>query len=135
LENVLRAVRAFATGRVVALFGCGGDRDSSKRPLMGGVAARLSDFVIVTSDNPRTEEPLAIMKEILGGMGESGTPYVTIEDRREAIAYAIDHHQPGDIIVLAGKGHETYQEVNRVKYPMDEREIVAEHLQRRATKS
>lgn len=131
LENVLAAVREFATGRVVALFGCGGDRDKSKRPLMGEVGARLSDFVIVTSDNPRTEVPKEIMADILAGMQETQTPHVAIEDRRAAIAYAIDHHRPGDVIVLAGKGHETYQEIHGKKHQMDEREIVAEHLIRR----
>jgi len=133
LENVLHAVRGFSNGgRVVTLFGCGGDRDRTKRPLMGEVAARLSDFVIVTSDNPRTEEPMEIIGEIIEGMKDSEIPSVTIEDRREAIAYAIDNCKSGDIIVLAGKGHETYQEVNRVKHHMDEREIVAEHLEKRA---
>ncbi|MCL2562728.1 MAG: UDP-N-acetylmuramoyl-L-alanyl-D-glutamate--2,6-diaminopimelate ligase [Oscillospiraceae bacterium] len=127
LENVLKAVRGFANeGRVVTLFGCGGDRDKGKRPLMGQAAAALSDFVIVTSDNPRTEVPAQIIEDILGGMRDTETPYVSIEDRREAIAYAIDNHKPGDIIVLAGKGHETYQEINHVKHHMDEREIVAE---------
>ena len=131
LENVLQAVRGFANGRVVTLFGCGGDRDRTKRPLMGQAAVQLSDFVIVTSDNPRTETPSRIIEDILDGMRDSKTPYVSIEDRREAIAYAIDNHQPGDIIVLAGKGHETYQEVDQVKYHMDEREIVAELIARR----
>jgi len=131
LENVLSAVREFATGRVVTLFGCGGDRDKGKRPLMGEVAVRLSDFVIVTSDNPRTEVPGEIIADILAGMEEAPTPYVTIEDRRAAIAYAIDRHQPGDVILLAGKGHETYQEIHVEKHQMDEREIVAEHLARR----
>ncbi|MCL2589160.1 MAG: UDP-N-acetylmuramoyl-L-alanyl-D-glutamate--2,6-diaminopimelate ligase, partial [Oscillospiraceae bacterium] len=127
IENVLKAVKGFADGgRVVTLFGCGGDRDKSKRPLMGKMAAQYSDFVIVSSDNPRTEVPSAIIADILVGMEKTRTPYVCIEDRREAIAYAIENHQPGDIIVLAGKGHETYQEVCGVKHHMDEREIVAE---------
>ena len=131
LENVLNAVRGFAKGRVVTLFGCGGDRDKTKRPLMGEVAARLSDVVIVTSDNPRTEVPGEIIEGIVEGLKDMETPYVTIEDRREAIAYAIDNHQPGDVIILAGKGHETYQEIHGVKHHMDEREIIAEHLDRR----
>ena len=133
LENVLAAVRRFATGRVVALFGCGGDRDRTKRPVMGEVAVRLSDFVIVTSDNPRTEVAGEIIKDILAGMKKTKTPYVAMEDRREAIGYAIAHHQPGDVIVLAGKGHETYQEIGKVKHHMDEREIVAEYLAARRT--
>jgi len=134
LENVLTAVKGFANGRVVTLFGCGGDRDRSKRPLMGRAAAALSDFVIVTSDNPRMEVPGQIIEDILMGMQNTETPYVAIEDRREAIAYAIDNHQPGDVIVLAGKGHETYQIVDAVKHHMDEREIVAEILARRGNK-
>ena len=128
LENVLESVNGFAKGRTVVLFGCGGDRDKTKRPVMGGIAARLADFVIVTSDNPRTEEPQAIIDDILAGMRDTDTPYVSIPDRVEAIHYAMDHAQSGDVIILAGKGHEDYQEINHVHYPMDERVIVAEHL-------
>jgi len=131
LENVLKTVRGFAEGRVVTLFGCGGDRDKTKRPLMGEAAARLSDVVIVSSDNPRTEVPGQIIEDIVEGLKNSETPYVTIEDRREAIRYAIDNHQPGDIIILAGKGHETYQEIQGEKHHLDEREIVAAHLAQR----
>lgn len=131
LEKVLATLREVCKGRLVALFGCGGDRDRTKRPIMAEVAARLSDFVIVTSDNPRTEDPQAIIDEILTGLTDTATPYVAICDRVEAIRYAIDHHEPGDIILLAGKGHETYQEVNHVKHHMDEREIVAEWLAQR----
>ena len=128
LENVLSAARGFAKGRVVALFGCGGDRDRTKRPKMGRIAAALADFVIVTSDNPRTEDPGAIIAEILPGLADSATPYVVVENRVEAIHYAIDHAQSGDVIVLAGKGHEDYQEINHVKHHLDEREVVAEYL-------
>ncbi len=134
LEKVLKTLRAVTPGRLVALFGCGGDRDRTKRPIMGAVAAELADFVIVTSDNPRTEEPQAIIDEILPGLAGFDTPYAAICDRVEAIRYAIDNHQPGDVILLAGKGHETYQEINHVKHHMDEREIVAEHLAARAAK-
>ena len=95
----------------MVLFGCGGDRDKTKRPVMGGIAARLADFVIVTSDNPRTEEPQAIIDDILAGMRDTDTPYVAIPDRVEAIHYAMDHAQSGDVIILAGKGHEDYQEI------------------------
>ena len=116
----------------MALFGCGGDRDRTKRPLMGAIAAKCADFVIVTSDNPRTEVPGDIIKDILAGMKGIRTPYAVIENRREAIAYAIDNHLPGDVIVLAGKGHETYQIIGKEKHHMDEREIVAEHLAKRA---
>lgn len=128
LENALRTLKEITSGRVVALFGCGGDRDRTKRPLMGAIAARYADFVIVTSDNPRTEEPSAIIQEIAAGLKGFRTPHKIIEDREEAIRWAMDHHQEGDIVLLAGKGHETYQIVGRTKRPMDERRIVAEHL-------
>lgn len=128
LENVLNAVRGFAPGRVVVLFGCGGDRDAKKRPLMGEIAVRLADFAVVTSDNPRTEDPGAIIKEILTGMEDTKTPYIVIEDRREAIAWALDHAEPDDVVILAGKGHETYQIVGHEKTHMDEREIIRDHL-------
>ena len=128
LENVLESVKGFAKGRTVVLFGCGGDRDKTKRPVMGSIAARLADFVIVTSDNPRTEDPQAIIDDILAGMRDTDTPYVAIPDRVEAIHYAMDHAQSGDVIILAGKGHEDYQEIDHVHYPMDERVIVADHL-------
>ncbi len=131
LENVLTSARGFAKGRVVALFGCGGDRDRTKRPKMGAIAARLADFVIVTSDNPRTEEPGAIIQDILTGMTGTATPYAVVENRIEAIHYAMDHHQPGDVIILAGKGHETYQIVGREKRHLDEREVVAAYIRQR----
>ena len=127
LEKVLQSMRAVAGGRLVALFGCGGDRDAKKRPIMGRIAAENADFTVVTSDNPRTEDPEAIIADILAGI-PADAPKTVITDRRAAIAWAIDHHLPGDVIVLAGKGHETYQEINGVKHHMDEREIVAEHL-------
>ena len=134
LENILKAARSFTTGRVVALFGCGGDRDKTKRPIMAKVAASFSDFVIVTSDNPRTEEPSAIINDILEGMANAKTPYITIENRREAIKRAISNAQPGDVIVLAGKGHETYQIIGKEKFHFDEREVVAEILREREYK-
>lgn len=130
VENVLKAVRGFAKGRVVALFGCGGDRDRTKRPKMGKIAADLADFCVVTSDNPRTEEPKAIIDDILEGMKDSDTPMQVIVDRPEAIHWALAHAQKDDIIVLMGKGHETYQEVNHVKHHMDEREIVADYFKK-----
>ena len=134
LENVLRAVRETTKGRVVSLFGCGGDRDRTKRPIMGRIGTELSDFAIITSDNPRTEDPEAIIGEICAGVTASGEKYTVIPDRVEAIGYAIAQHRPGDVIVLAGKGHETYQEINHVKHHMDEREIVADYLERRKHK-
>ena len=130
VENVLRAVRGFARGRVVALFGCGGDRDRTKRPKMGKIAADLADFCIVTSDNPRTEDPKTIIDDILEGMKGTKTPMQVIVDRPEAIHWALAHAKKDDIIVLMGKGHETYQEVNHVKHHMDEREIVADYFAR-----
>ena len=128
LENVLSSVKGFAKGRTIALFGCGGDRDRTKRPKMGAIAAEIADFVVVTTDNPRTEQPADIIADILPGMEGSATPYVVIEDRVEAIHWAMDHAAAGDVIVLCGKGHETYQEINHVKHHMDEREIVAAYL-------
>ena len=130
LEKVLQTMREVSPGRLVALFGCGGDRDHGKRPIMGATAARIADFCVVTSDNPRSEDPEAIIEDILKGMPPE-TPMKVICDRPSAIRWAIDHHLPGDVIVLAGKGHETYQEVCGEKRHMDEREIVAEHLQRK----
>ena len=128
LENVLKSVKGFAKGRTIALFGCGGDRDKSKRPKMGAIAAANADFVVVTTDNPRTESPSAIIADILPGLAGTSTPYVVIEDRVKAIRYCMDNAQPGDVIVLCGKGHETYQEIGQIKYPMDERKIVAGYL-------
>ena len=128
LENILRTVREFAKGRVIAVFGCGGDRDPIKRPIMGRIAAELADFVLVTSDNPRTEDPMKIIDQILVGVQEKDTPYMVIENRRQAIRWAMDHAQAGDVIILAGKGHETYQEIGHEKYHLDEREEVAAHL-------
>ncbi len=128
LENILRSARGFARGRVVAVFGCGGDRDRQKRPVMGRIGVELSDWVVFTSDNPRTEKPMAILWELLAGAAGSRTPWVAVEDRRAAIRYALDHGRPGDVIVLAGKGHETYQEVGGVKRHLDEREEVAAWL-------
>ena len=127
VENVLRSVRGFAKGRVVALLGCGGDRDKTKRPKMGAAAAALADLVIVTSDNPRTEDPRGIIQDILAGMYRSQTPHIVVEDRAAAIVYAMDQAQKDDVIVLMGKGHETYQIVGAEKRHLDEREIVAAH--------
>ena len=128
LENVLTTVKGFAKGRTIALFGCGGDRDKTKRPKMGRVAAELADLAVVTTDNPRTEVPADIIADILPGFDGSDTPCVVVEDRVEAIHWAMDHAEKGDVIVLCGKGHETYQEIDHVKHHMDEREIVADHL-------
>ena len=131
LENVIKSIREVAQGRTVILFGCGGDRDRTKRPVMGKIAVDNADLVIVTSDNPRTEEPDAIIADILEGVKNTETPVKVIADRTEAIHWAIDNHHSGDVIILAGKGHETYQIIGRTKHHMDEREIVAEYLEKR----
>lgn len=128
LENVLNTFNEIKTDRLVVLFGCGGDRDATKRPKMGKIAAQLADYCIVTSDNPRTEDPAAIIDDILVGIKDTKTPYTVIENRREAIHYAVKNAQKGDIIVLAGKGHETYQIIMTTKNHFDEREIVQEAL-------
>ncbi len=128
LENILKTVRGFCKGRVIAVFGCGGDRDPIKRPIMGRIGAQLSDLVVVTSDNPRTEDPMKIIDQIMVGVKEYETPCTVIENRRQAIRWAMDHALPGDVIVLAGKGHETYQEIGYEKFHLDEREEVAAHL-------
>jgi len=130
LENVLSTMKPLTKGRLIALFGCGGDRDRAKRPIMGAIAASLADVCIVTSDNPRTEDPQAIIDEILTGI-PTDKERTVICDRIEAIHRAIDDARSGDVIVLAGKGHEDYQEINHVKHHMDEREIVAEYLEKR----
>lgn len=129
LENILTAVRQFARGRVISLFGCGGDRDHLKRPVMGEISGRLADFSILTSDNPRTENPMDILASIEEGIKPTGGKYTVIENRREAIRYALQMGRDGDIIVLAGKGHETYQEIMGVKRPFDEKVVVAELLE------
>lgn len=128
LLNVLKTVRQTSDGRVIALFGCGGDRDASKRAKMGKVAGEYADFCIVTSDNPRTEDPSEIIRDVLVGMKDTSAPYVVIENRRDAIEYALMHAEDNDVIILAGKGHEDYQELNGEKVHFDEREIVAEIL-------
>ena len=128
LENVLSSVRDFCKGRLIAVFGCGGDRDPIKRPIMGRIGVEKSDFAIITSDNPRTEEPMAIIRDILAGVDESMGAFTVIEDRKKAIRYAMDIGKKNDIIVLAGKGHETYQDIGGHKIHLDEREEVRDAL-------
>ena len=128
LDNILKTCRTFTKGRLIALFGCGGDRDKGKRPIMGRIGGELADLCILTSDNPRTEDPMAILKAIEEGIQETACPYVVIENRREAIRHALQIGQKGDVIALCGKGHETYQEINGVKHPFDEKVVVAELL-------
>ena len=125
LENILTTVRDLTDRRVICLFGCGGDRDRSKRPAMGSIAAALADICVVTSDNPRTEEPVAIIADILKGMEGTDTPVRVEPDGRAAIRLALSEAGTGDVVVLAGKGHETYQEIDGVQFHLDEREEVA----------
>ena len=124
LESLLTTLKEYEHGRLVCIFGCGGNRSRDRRFEMGEVSGRLSDFTIITSDNPRFEEPEAIIADIITGIEKTDGKYISIIDRKEAIAYAIRNGQPGDIIVLAGKGHEDYQEIKGVKYHMDDRELV-----------
>ena len=124
LENILNAVKSYTRGRVISVFGCGGDRDTTKRPIMGEISGRIADFTIITSDNPRTEDPEKIVSQIEEGIKKTKGKYTVVVDRVEAIKKAISMADKKDIIVLAGKGHEPYQEINGVKYPFDERIIV-----------
>ena len=129
LENVLSSVRGYCKGRLIAVFGCGGDRDPIKRPIMGRIGTELADIAVITSDNPRTEDPMAIIRDICVGADETGKHYEVICDRRQAIEYALTIGREEDIIILAGKGHETYQEICGVKHHLDEREEVARILE------
>lgn len=128
LEKILTTVKEFAGGRVVSLFGCGGDRDNGKRPVMGEISGRIADFTIITSDNPRTEDPDKIIEQIEAGIQKTAGKYIKITDRRQAIKYSLENAQEGDIIILAGKGHETYQQFKDKTVHFDEREVVAELL-------
>ncbi len=129
LESLLETLKEYEPGRLVCVFGCGGNRDRQRRFEMGEVSGRLADFTVITSDNPRFEEPQAIIDDIVTGIRPTGGTYIEICDRKEAIAYAIHNGQPGDIIVLAGKGHEDYQEICGVKHPMDERDLIRQILE------
>ncbi len=129
LENILHTVREFCRGRIILVFGCGGDRDKGKRPMMGEIAGRLADYSILTSDNPRFEDPMAILSAIEEGIRPTGAAYEVIENRRAAIRQAMEMAVGGDIVVLAGKGHETYQDIQGVKHPFDEKVVVAEVLE------
>lgn len=129
LESLLTTLKEYEPGRLVCLFGCGGNRSKLRRYEMGEVSGKLADLTIITSDNPRFEEPQAIIDDIKTGIAKTDGKYVEILDRKEAIRFAIEHGKPGDIIVLAGKGHEDYQEIKGKKYPMDERVLIAEVLE------
>lgn len=134
LENILSTVKDFVKGRLISVFGCGGDRDRSKRPVMGAISGRIADFTIITSDNPRTEVPSRILSDIEEGIKDTGGKYIVIEDRTEAIRYAMNNAEKDDIIVLSGKGHETYQIFKDKTIHYDEREIV-ENILREAGES
>ena len=129
LESLLTTLKEYESGRLVCVFGCGGNRAKSRRYEMGEVSGRLADFTIITSDNPRFEDPLDIIADIVTGIEKTDGDYIKIPDRKEAIKYAIENGKKGDIIVLAGKGHEDYQEIKGVKYPMDERILISEVLE------
>ncbi len=135
LENILRTVREFCRGRIILVFGCGGDRDKGKRPMMGEIAGKFADYSILTSDNPRFEDPVAILSAIEAGIEPTGAKYEMIENRRAAIRQAMEMAVGGDIVVLAGKGHETYQDICGVKHPFDEKEIVVELLEEMTQKN
>ncbi len=126
LENVLKAAREFAANRVITVFGCGGDRDQTKRAVMGKISGFLSDITVITSDNPRTEEPLNIIQMIEAGIKLTKGSYVVIEDRREAIRYALKEAKPGDLVLIAGKGHETTQTIKNMVYPFDDKRVAME---------
>lgn len=135
LENVLQTVQGFAEGRIWCVVGCGGDRDRTKRPLMAQIAARYSDMAIFTSDNPRTEDPVRILDDMVAGLSDADRDrYTTIVERREAIHYAIREARAKDIVLIAGKGHETYQEINGVRYEFDDRDVAREALAKRVGK-
>ena len=129
LKSLLSTLREYQPHRIVCLFGCGGNRDRSRRFEMGEISGQMADLTIITSDNPRKEEPQAIIDDIKTGISKTNGTYVEIVDRKEAIAYAIHHGEPGDIIVLAGKGHEDYQIIGTTKHHMDERELIQEILE------
>ncbi|AEE96783.1 UDP-N-acetylmuramoyl-L-alanyl-D-glutamate--2,6-diaminopimelate ligase [Mahella australiensis] len=129
LENILKSVKDIAKGRVIALFGCGGDRDAAKRPIMGEIGGRYADFCILTSDNPRSEDPMAIIRQIEEGIRKTHCPYIVIENRRQAIKYGLQTARKDDILLLAGKGHETYQILKDKTIHFDEREVVRELLE------
>ncbi|SHF24844.1 UDP-N-acetylmuramoylalanyl-D-glutamate--2,6-diaminopimelate ligase [Desulfofundulus australicus DSM 11792] len=122
LENILTTARAITRGRLITVFGCGGDRDPSKRPVMGEIAARLSDLAVITSDNPRTEDPMRIISQVEEGARQVRRDYRVVPDRREAIRFALENAAPGDTVIIAGKGHENYQIIGTTRYPFDDRE-------------
>ena len=129
LQSILEAVKSYTRGKVISVFGCGGDRDTSKRAIMGEISGRIADYTFITSDNPRTEDPQKIVDQIEEGMKKTKGKYSVIVDRTEAIKEAIKMATKRDIVLLAGKGHEPYQEINGVKHPFDERIIVKDLIE------
>ena len=126
LENILRATKVYTKGKVICVFGCGGDRDTAKRPMMGEISGKLAGYTVITSDNPRTEKPEEIVKQIEEGIKRTNGKYKVIVDRKKAIEHALRQAQKGDLVLIAGKGHETYQEINGKKHHFDDREVVNE---------
>ena len=126
LESLLTTIKAYNPSRLICVFGCGGNRAKARRYEMGEVSSRLADLTVITSDNPRDEEPMDIIQDILMGVRRADGAYVTKPDREEAIKYCMENAREGDVIILAGKGHEDYQEIKGVKQPMIERELIAE---------
>jgi UDP-N-acetylmuramoyl-L-alanyl-D-glutamate--2,6-diaminopimelate ligase len=135
LESLLKSLRQYNPKRLVTLFGCGGNRSRDRRFEMGEVSSKLSDLTIVTSDNPRFEEPMDIINDIITGVKKADGKYVTVPDRKDAIRYAILNAEDGDVIILAGKGHEDYQEIRGVKHPMDERVLINEIINEEQVKA
>ncbi len=133
LENVLQAITQFAKGKIITVFGCGGDRDNTKRPIMGEVAARYSDYAVITSDNPRSEDPISILEQVEVGVKVAHTPYTKIEDRKQAIYHALKMAQADDVVLIAGKGHENYQILKQRIIHFDDSEVVQEFIQEAGT--
>lgn len=129
LEKIIKTAREFTTGRVITVFGCGGDRDATKRPIMGEVAGTYSDFCVVTSDNPRTEDPYKILDDIVPGISKTDCLYEVVEDRRRGIKRALKEYQPGDTVIIAGKGHENYQIIGKVKHHFDDKETAMQIIE------
>ena len=130
LENIIKACKAYTKGNVICVFGCGGDRDTAKRPMMGEISGRLASYTVITTDNPRTEEPEAIIKQIEDGIKKTKGKYKIIVDREKAIEHALRKATKNDLVLVAGKGHETYQEINGVKHHFDDREVIANILKK-----
>ena len=130
LENILRASKVYTKGKIICVFGCGGDRDTAKRPMMGEIAGKIAGLTVITSDNPRSEKPEDIIAQIEAGIRKTSGKYKVIVDRKKAIEYALKQAEKNDLVLVAGKGHETYQEINGEKHHFDDREVIAEALKK-----